>query len=115
MNPFPERTCELDRLVRQPRLVAAAIAGQKTQQRRDGVYGYPGERFALEGTHFTLTSLARQRLGDMSEADARAEGYPSLEAYKQIILSMHAGMEWNADALVWVHQFQKDAPQHPPA
>ncbi len=88
-------------------MIAASIAGIKTQQRRDGVYGYPGEQFELEGTRFVMTALERKRLADMTESDARSEGYPDLEAYKQIILSMHAGMEWDPEALVWVHHYQK--------
>jgi len=47
MTDYPEKTCDIDRLVRHPKLVAAAIAGQKTQQRRDGIYGWPDETFEL--------------------------------------------------------------------
>lgn len=107
MSELPPKTCEISSLVRSPRLVAASVAGEKTQQRRDGVYGYPGEEFTLEGIGFIMTALERQRLGDMTEADARAEGYPGLAAYREIILRMHAGMEWNPEALVWVHHYRK--------
>lgn len=107
MSDYPEKTCEIGNLVRHPKSVAAVRSGQKTQQRRDGVYAHPGEIFELEGDTFEVTYLDRQRLGDMSDADARAEGYPALEVYKQVILSMHDGMTWNEDDLVWVHQFTK--------
>jgi hypothetical protein len=102
---YPERTCSIERLVTHPKLVAATKAGTKTQQRRDGVYGFPGETFDLEGETFVVTDLSRQKIGDMTDADAHAEGYPNLEVYKQIILSMHAGMTWNPESLVWVHTF----------
>jgi hypothetical protein len=102
---YPERTCSIERLVTHPKLVAATKAGIKTQQRRDGIYGFPGETFDLEGETFVVTDLSRQRIGDMTDEHARAEGYPNLEVYKQIILSMHAGMTWNPDSLVWVHSF----------
>ena len=108
MTDYPEKNCDIDRLVRHPKLVEAALNGQKTQQRRDGVYAYPGESFELEGVAFTLTSLERQRLGDMTDEDANAEGYPGLEMYKALILKMHAGMTWEADSLVWVHSFKRD-------
>jgi len=108
MTDYPERTCEIDRLVRHPKLVESALAGKKTQQRRDGIYAYPGEKFELDGVGFTVTSLERQTLGDMTDADANAEGYPSLEMYKGLILKMHAGMTWEADDLVWVHSFKRD-------
>lgn len=107
MNDFPEKNCSIDRLIRHPKLVAAALAGDKTQQRRDGIYAYPGEIFMLEETEFVVTDVIRQRLGDMSDADARAEGYPSLTVYKDLILKMHAGMEWNENSSVWVHCFKQ--------
>ena len=106
-NTYPPKTCDIDRLVRHPKLVAAALSGQKTQQRRDGLYAYPGEIFELEGVEFIVTGVERQRLGDMNDADAQAEGYPNLAMYKQIILSMHANMAWNEDGLVWVHSFNR--------
>jgi hypothetical protein len=102
---YPERTCSIERLVTHPKLVAATKAGTKTQQRRDGIYGFPGETFDLEGMTFVVTDLKRQRLGDMTDEHAQAEGYPNLEVYKDIILRMHAGMTWNLDSLVWVHTF----------
>ena len=105
MEDLPKKTCSIERLVTQPKLVAAAKAGTKTQQRRDGVYGYPGETFELEDMTFVVTSLTRQRLGDMTDQDAKAEGFPGLEMYKDIILKMHAGMTWEEEHLVWVHTF----------
>jgi len=107
MRKFPEKTCDIDRLVRHPRLVKAALSGEKTQQRRDGVYAYPDETFELQGVTFVVTGLKREKLGDMSDEDAKAEGYPSFEAYKALILKMHKGMIWQADALVWVHCFKR--------
>ena len=104
---YPEKSCEIDRLVTHPKLVASTLAGTKTQQRRDGVYAYPGETFELEGVEFTVTALERESLGDMGDAEAQAEGYPNMEMYKAIILRMHAGMEWDESHLVWVHKFEK--------
>lgn len=107
MSAYPPKTCEIDRLIRHPRLVEAAKTGEKTQQRRDGLYAYPGETFQLDGVAFTVTEVTLQRLGDMSEADAQAEGYPNLLAYKDLILKMHAGMTWDNEHLVWVHHFRR--------
>ena len=112
MNAYPEKTCEIARLVRHPKLAEAARAGRKNQQRRDGVYAYPGETFELEGVRFTVTALEQRSLGEMTEADAQAEGYPDLAAYQDLILKMHAGMNWDASHLVWVHHFEKSASGH---
>lgn len=105
---YPAKTCGVTRLVTHQKSVAAAIAGSKTQQRRDGLYAYPNEIFELEGIPFVVTHVERKCLGDMSEADAQAEGYPTLETYKQIILKMHANMTWNEEGLVWVHYFKRN-------
>jgi len=107
MSDYPEKTCNIDALVTHAKLVAAACAGRKTQQRRNGVYAYPGETFELEGTRFVLKDLRRETLGQMTEQDAQAEGYPGLEAYKQLILRMHKGMQWDLSAQVWVHEFER--------
>ena len=106
-NEYPEKTCEIERLVTQPKLVAAALEGRKTEQRRDGVYGYPGETFDLEGTTFKMTALFQQNWGDMTDADARAEGYPGIEMYQGLIVKMHPGMSWDDAHPIWVHRFEK--------
>lgn len=106
---YPEKTGKIDRLVTHEKLVEAALAGRKTEQRRDGVYAHPGETFKLNGVEFTITGLERKTLGDMTDADAQAEGYPSMEMYKGLILRMHAGMKWNDSDKVWVHKFEKSA------
>ena len=106
---YPKKTCEITRLVRHPKLVNAALAGTKTQQRRDGVYAYPGETFQLEDTLFIVTALERKTLGDMTDDVAKAEGYPDLAAYKNLILNMHPGMEWDSNHKLWVHIFEKSA------
>jgi len=110
MTDYPEKTCEIDRLIRHPKLVEAVLNGDKTQQRRDGLYAYPEECFELQGVAFTVTAVERQRLGDMTDQDAQAEGYPNLAFYKELILKMHPGMSWDADGLVWVHSFKRRDP-----
>ncbi len=107
MINYPERTCTIDRLVRHPKLVAAALVGDKTQQRRDGLYAYPGETFELEGISFTVTTVERKTLADMQDNDAKAEGYPGLDAYKNLILKMHPNMVWDGSHQVWVHHFER--------
>jgi hypothetical protein len=87
-------------------LVRSALRGEKTEQRRNGVYGYPGELFELDGESFEITSLTHDRLGDMGEGEARKEGFEDLDAYKSLIARMHKGMEWDPEHLVWVHRFQ---------
>ena len=107
MSDYPEKTCEIEALVTHAKLVAAALADRKTQQRRNGVYGYPGERFELEGQSFVIKDLRRETMSDMTEADAQAEGYPNLAMYKDLIARMHPGMDIDEDHKVWVHEFER--------
>jgi len=111
VTTYPEKTCEIDRLICHPKLVAAALNGSKTQQRRNGLYAYPGERFTLDGIAFEVISVERHRIGDMTDQDAQAEGYPNLSIYQDIILKMHTNMQWDEDALVWVHSFRRCQPE----
>lgn len=104
---YPEKTCSIDRLVTHEKLVSAAVSGAKTQQRRAGVYGYPREKFLLDGSEFEITGLRTERWGDITEEDAQKEGYPNLQMYQALIERMHQGMEWDQDQPVWVHDFQK--------
>ncbi len=107
---YPEKTCAIERLVRHPILVAAALAGSKTQQRRDGLYAYPGEVFTLEGVEFEITSVERRPLAEMTDAEAKAEGYADLAAYREFIVSMHPNMTWSGEGYVWVHCFKRRTP-----
>jgi hypothetical protein len=45
-------------------------------------------------------------LGELTDDDARREGFESVEEYKQSILSYHPGMPWLPQMRVWVHEFQ---------
>lgn len=107
MTELPKKTCDITRLVTHPKLVKAALSGKKTQQRRDGVYAHPNETFTLQGQAFIMTHLSRETIGDMGDAEAQAEGYANLEMYKNLILKIHKGMQWNESALVWVHHFKR--------
>lgn len=107
MTELPEKTCSIDRLVTSPKLVAAALSGAKTEQRRAGVYGYPQETFELEGVKFVINGLRAAKLGDMTEASAQSEGYADMEEYRESILGIHPGMSWDDDYAVWVHEFSK--------
>lgn len=109
MTDYPEKTCSIDRLVTHAKLVEAAIAGTKTQQRRAGVYAYPGETFELEGIEFVVKDLRQETLSQMSDVEAQKEGYPNMAFYRDLILRMHKGMEWDPNEQVWVHEFERVA------
>lgn len=102
---LPPKTCTIERLVTVPEDVAKVISGQKTATRRNGRYADIGEIMTLEGHRFVVNKVYRQALGDLTKEHAEQEGYESVEAYKEAILSYHPGMPWLPHMQVWVHEF----------
>ena len=49
MENQPQKTCSIDRLVTHPKLVAATLAGSKTQQRRDASMPGPEKHLNWKG------------------------------------------------------------------
>ncbi len=52
-----------------------------------------------------ITSVYNQRLGDMSEDDAKREGCESLDAFKKAWIEHHRG--WDPEQSVWVIEWKK--------
>ncbi|TWT02486.1 ASCH domain-containing protein [Planomicrobium sp. CPCC 101079] len=102
---LPPKTCSIERLVTNKRDVEKVLAGKKTATRRNGRYADAGEIMVLEGQTFKVERVYRQTLGELTDKMAMQEGYDSVEAYKQTILSFHPGMPWTSDMNVWVHEF----------
>lgn len=102
---LPEKTCSIERLVTIEKDVKKVLDGEKTATRRNGVYAYPGEVMVLEGQEFQIDALYAQTLGEMTDEDAKLEGYKSVESYKEAILSLHPKMPWLPKMSVWVHEF----------
>ncbi|MDQ1143458.1 hypothetical protein QE429_000285 [Bacillus sp. SORGH_AS 510] len=102
---LPPKTCSVDRLVTMEEDVKKVIAGEKTATRRNGRYADPGEIMTLEGHKFVVDKVYSQSLGELTDDDARREGFNNVEEYKQSILSIHPGMPWLPQMRVWVHEF----------
>jgi hypothetical protein len=100
------KTCSIERLITVEADVKLVLSGDKLVTRRNGRYADPGEIMELAGQSFEVFKVYQQALGEMTDADAKAEGYTDFETYKQYILSMHKGMPWVPQAKVWVHEFR---------
>lgn len=100
------KTCSIERLITVESDIDKVLNGEKTATRRNGRYADVGEIMVLRGQKFEITRVNTQSLGELMEADAKAEGYPDMEAYKQSILSFHPGMPWLPHMKVWVHEFK---------
>lgn len=104
-NTLPPKTCSVERLVTLEEDVKKVLSGEKTATRRNGRYADPGEIMTLEGRDFVVDRVYSQSLGELTDDDARREGFENVEAYKQSILSIHPGMPWLPQMRVWVHEF----------
>jgi len=102
---LPPKTCSVDRLVTQEAEIVKVLAGQKTACRRNGRYADIDETLELQGHKFRISNVYQQSLGELTEADAQAEGFTTVEAYKESILAFHPGMPWLPQMKVWVHEF----------
>lgn len=61
----------------------------------------------LDGHLFIVEDVYPQSLKDLTEKNAREEGYTSLEAYKKALTSIHHGVVWDPDQIVWAHYFKE--------
>jgi N4-acetylcytidine amidohydrolase len=102
---LPPKTCSIDRLITMESDIKMVLAGEKTATRRNGRYADPGEIMTLEEKQFVIERVYSQSLGELTDEDARREGYPTVEEYKQSILAYHPGMPWLPQMRVWVHEF----------
>jgi hypothetical protein len=88
------------------RMVAQAREGEVTQIHRGQQYAEEGDTFDIDGTTYEVVEVAERTLGDMTDADARAEGARDLDHYREILDRAHEGFEWDDDSAVVVHRFE---------
>jgi len=105
-NALPPKTCTIERLVTLQEDVEKVLAGQKTATRRNGRYADVGEVMTLQNHQYVVEKVYSQSLGELTDDDAKQEGYATVEEYKQSILSIHPGMPWLPKMRVWVHEFR---------
>ncbi|WP_251328008.1 ASCH domain-containing protein [Haloplanus pelagicus] len=88
------------------RMRQQALDGEVTQIHRGQRYAEAGDTFEIEGTTFEVVAVDDRTLGDMTDADARAEGARDLDHYKQILERAHEDFEWEDDSEIVRHRFQ---------
>lgn len=88
------------------------VAGEKTQTRRTHVrewkvgktYGLRDRWFTAPQGHITITRKFRQRLGEISEADVRAEGYSNLAEFQKAWEEIYG--PWDPQQIVTAYEFK---------
>jgi hypothetical protein len=92
---------EADDLLPAQRLRDAAAEGEITQIHRGDRHAEEGDTFLIDGDEYELTEVRERRLGELTDEDARAEGSPSLKAYKKRIEETH-GTTWDDDSTAFL-------------
>jgi len=87
------------------RIRQSVLAGDVTQLHRGDKHASEGDRFEIDGQQFEVTTVETERLGELTDADARAEGSPNLAAYKKRIEQTH-NTEWDDENEVVLHEFE---------
>ncbi|KAB1185498.1 MULTISPECIES: ASCH domain-containing protein [Haloferax] len=101
---------DVDDLLPNDRVKQSVSAGNVTQLTRGASnrYADEGDTFELDGETFDIVSVTERTLGDFTDADARREGSPSLEAYKQRMERVHPGsFEWDDSDEVVTYRFER--------
>lgn len=98
-----------DSLLPNDRVKTAVLNGEITQLSRGASnrYAEEGDTFVLADTRFEVTSVDERTLGELTDADARREGSPSLEAYKARMEKVHPGnFEWDDSSEIRTYRFE---------
>jgi uncharacterized protein (DUF885 family) len=100
-------TIDSETLLPNDRVERMALAGEVTQLHRGNRYADEGDTFEIDGVGFVVTGVEERTLGDLTDADARAEGSEDLDAYRRRLEAVHESFEWDDDAPVVRHRFER--------
>ena len=86
--------------------------GTKTQTRRlskrtykaGRTYGVRSRRFDKSAAHIQILQAQQQRLGDITLEDVKAEGFGSLDEFKETWIKING--EWNPDQTIAAYEFK---------
>ena len=91
------------------------LAGDKTQTRRLKPPRYKvgsiqpvqcGYRDKARG-HVRILAIWKQRFGDVTEAEAVAEGFATLADFRKYIVKINPGTAWTPRTVLWVSELKR--------
>ena len=93
-------------------LLAKIMDGTKTQTRRlskrtykaGRTYGVRSRRFDKSTAHIQILQAQQQRLGDITLEDVKAEGFNTLEEFKDTWIKINGF--WNPEQIITAYEFQ---------
>ncbi len=100
-------TIDASDLLPNERVEQMALSGELTQLHRGDRYADEGDTFEIDGVTFVVTAVDERTLGDLTDADARAEGSEDLAAYRRRLEAVHDSFEWDDDSAVVRHRFER--------
>lgn len=103
---WPEKY-DINKLVSRQESIDKIINGEKTTERRNDRYADVGDEIVLDGQTFIVNDIYPQQLKSITEENAKQEGYNNLDEYKDALTSIHHGVIWDPEAVVWTHEFKK--------
>lgn len=103
---WPEKY-DINKLISRQDDIDKVINGEKTTERRNDRYADAGDEIVLDGQTFVVNDIYPQQLKTVTEEDAKHEGYNSLEEFKKTLTSIHQGVVWDPEAVVWTHVFKE--------
>jgi len=89
------------------RMRQQALDGDVTQIHRGQQYADEGDIFSIDEATFEVVEVADRTLGDITDADAQAEGARDLEHYKTILERAHDNFEWDDTSEIVKHRFER--------
>jgi hypothetical protein len=100
-------TIDASTLLPNERVEQMALSGDLTQLHRGDRYAAEGDTFTIDDVTFVVTEVDERTLGDLTDADARAEGSEDLAAYRRRLEAVHDSFEWDDDSPVVRHRFER--------
>jgi len=98
---------EPDTLLPSERMRQGALDGEVTQVHRGRAYADAGDSFTIDGVAFEVVDVEDRTLGDLTDDDARAEGYRDLQQYREVLHRAHDEFEWDDDSEIVRHRFER--------
>ncbi|KAB1190511.1 ASCH domain-containing protein [Haloferax sp. MBLA0076] len=103
---------DVDDLLPNDRVKESVAAGDVTQLTRGATtrYADEGDSFEIGSDTFEIVSVVERTLGDFTDEDAKREGSPTLDAYKQRMERVHPGpFEWDDSDEVVTYKFERQS------
>lgn len=98
---------DINKLVTIQEDIDKIIEGKKVSERRNDRYADSGEEIKLDGHSFVIEDVYPQQLKDVTEKNAKEEGYENLEEYQNALTGIHHGAVWDPEMVVWAHYFKE--------